>query len=634
MKLASLLCGALPRLVTRLGTLFTCALLAASCGGIGEGSSPNSSGNNPPNMACSSDCGTVFVAITDADGDFLSYTVDVVSLKLERANGTTVETLPASTRIDFAQYVDLTEFLTAATVPNGNYVAATLRLDYSSAEITVEQNGAPVAAKAVDDNGAPLAVVDVKVTLDNRHHLVVAPGRPSLFTLDFNLAATNAVDLTTSPATVIVTPALVASLELVDQKDLRVRGPLVDVDTASGTYVVDVRPFHGRSERFGRVEVHTDSATAFEVNGTSYSGSAGLDAMDAAGPGIATVALGTLTTATREFHATQVFAGTSVPGAGIDTVMGEVLARSGDELTVRGGTVVRNSDGARFARGRVKVLLGPDTKVVKGGSSPATVVDTDAISVGQHILAFGAATPVSSTQMSGDWTLDATAGRVRMNPTPIYGFVKSTSEGGVTLQLDSIGGRRVSAFDFTGTGMAPEQDADPANYEVATGALDLSGLHEGEPAKFIGFPTPFGAAPPDFDARTLVDFPRMGATLSMSWGRQGTLAPFSSQEEGSLVLNLDNEDIGRLHFMRIGPRWVDITTLPASPSIVPPEDGRSAYLVVLRDGSKAFHEFGDFVEELGKQLDGSKAMVAFTATGGYDGHNNVFTARSIVAVLK
>ena len=36
-----------------------------------------------------------------------------------------VETLPATTRIDFAQYVDLTEFFTAATIPNGDYVAAT-----------------------------------------------------------------------------------------------------------------------------------------------------------------------------------------------------------------------------------------------------------------------------------------------------------------------------------------------------------------------------------------------------------------------------------------------------------------------------------------------------------------------------
>ncbi len=450
--------------------VFSCALALTACGGGGGGG-----GNAPPAASapqassCSSDCGTVFVAITDADGDFLSYTVDVVSLKLKRANGAMVETLPATTRIDFAQYVDLTEFFTAATIPNGAYVAGTLRLDFTNADISVEKDGVPVAARAVDAAGNALGVVDVNVTLDNRHHLVVAPGRPSLFTLDFNLAATNDVDLATTPATVTVTPAFVASLELVEQKDLRVRGPLVSVDTAAGTYVVDVRPFNMRNMRFGQVTVHTDADTAFEVDGTDYTGSAGLAALSAAGAGTVTAAFGTLTTATRQFDAQTVRAGTSVSGAGIDTVTGQVLSRSGDVLTVRGATVNRNSDGARFARGTVLVTIGPNTKVVKGGTAPAQMSTPGAISVGQSIEAFGTATPANSAAMSGDWTLDATAGRVRMHATPIYGFVKQASTGALTVQLDSIAGRRVSAFNFAGTGASAAQDADPAELRGGNG---------------------------------------------------------------------------------------------------------------------------------------------------------------------
>src|SRR5262249_56280342 len=60
------------------------------------------------------------------------------------------------------------------------------------------------------------------------------------------------------------------------------------------------------------------------------------------------------------------------------------------------------------------------------------------ISVGQSIEAFGTATPVSSSAMAGDWTIDASAGRVRMRETPIYGFVKQGANGSLTLQLDSI----------------------------------------------------------------------------------------------------------------------------------------------------------------------------------------------------
>ena len=613
------------------GCAVTLALVLAACGG--GGSSPPAASNGPPPSSCA-DCGTTIIAITDADGDFLSYTVDVTSLKLKKANGSTVETLPATTRIDFAQLVDLTEFFTAATIPNGDYVAATLRLDYSNADISVEQNGAPVAAHAVDASGNPLGTVDVTVTLDNRHHLVVAPGRPSLFTLDFNLAATNAVDLTTTPATVTVTPALVASLDLVDQKDLRVRGPLVSVDKTAGTYVVDLRPFHMRSQRYGEVTVHTDANTTFEVNGTNYTGAAGLDALNTAGAGTVTAAFGTLTTATHEFDATNVLGGTSVPGAGVDTVMGEVLSRTGDVLTVRGGNVIRDSDGAHFARGNVKVTIGPNTKVVKGGTSPATMGAPGDISVGQSIEAFGAATPVVSSSMSGDWTLDATAGRVRMNPTPVYGFVKSASTGALTLQLDSIAGRRVSAFNFAGTGTSTAMDADPANYEVATTGLDLSGLTTNEPAKLIGFPTPFGMAPPDFTARTLVDFPRLPAMLSLTWIPGGTPAPFASQNPAGLVLDLANPAIGRLHVLSIGPRVLNLQTMPASPNIVPPANGPTAYLIVMRDESHAFHDFADFVAELGTRLNGSTVMVTFNATGSYDGDMNVMTARSIVVVLK
>jgi hypothetical protein len=301
---------------------------------------------------------------------------------------------------------------------------------------------------------------------------------------------------------------------------------------------------------------------------------------------------------------------------------------------VRGGNVIRNADGAHFARGTVQVTIGPNTKVVKGGTSPATMAAPGDISVGQSIEAFGAATPVVSSSMSGDWTLDATAGRVRMHPTSIYGFVKAASTGALTLQLDSIEGRRVSAFDFAGTGTSAAMDADPADYEVAATGLDVSGLSTGEPTRLIGFPTPYGLAPPDFSARTLMDFPRLPAMLSLTWIPGGTTAPFSSQDATGLVLDLTNAAIGRLHVLTVGPRVLNLQTMPASPTIVPPAAGPSAYLIVMRSESHAFHDFADFVAELGTRLDGATAMVTFNATGNYDGASNTLTARSITVILK
>ena len=169
---------------------------------------------------------------------------------------------------------------------------------------------------------------------------------------------------------------------------------------------------------------------------------------------------------------------------------------------------------------------------------------------------------------------------------------------------------------------------------MATGSLDLSGLRVGEPTKLIGFPTAFGMAPPDFDARTLVDFPRLPALLSLSFGAAGTTAPFSSQEVTGLVVNLSNPAIGRQHVLTVGPRVLDLLTLPASPIIAPPGDGPTAYLIVMQGESRAFHDFSDFVADLGTRLNGTTAMVSMTASGSYDGDSNRFTARSIVVVLK
>jgi len=63
-------------------------MLAASfiLTGCGGGGSESQSGN-----------GEVVISLTDAAGDFATYTVDVVSIKLTRADGTEVETLPLLT---------------------------------------------------------------------------------------------------------------------------------------------------------------------------------------------------------------------------------------------------------------------------------------------------------------------------------------------------------------------------------------------------------------------------------------------------------------------------------------------------------------------------------------------------------
>ena len=118
--------------------LLLAALILAACGG---GASTTANTDPTPTASCDpSD--TVLIGFTDADGDFLNYAVDVLSLTLETANGRTVEVLPRDTRVNFTDYVDLTELVSAVTVPPATYVSGTIAIDYSNAEVFVEAEGA------------------------------------------------------------------------------------------------------------------------------------------------------------------------------------------------------------------------------------------------------------------------------------------------------------------------------------------------------------------------------------------------------------------------------------------------------------------------------------------------------------
>ena len=598
---------------------FMALLIAvAGCGG-GGGESESAS---TPQSCNAANCGTVYVGITDADGDFLSYTVDVVSLTLTKANGAVVETLPVSTRVDFAQLIDLTEFVTAATVPNGAYVEGRIRLDYSAAEVTVEVGGEPRAATVVDENGQPLGEVDLAIRLDNRNHVVVSPGRPAFLQLDFDLAASHTVDVTTTPVTAVAEPFIVATVEPIDEKELRVRGPLVSVDTAASSYVIDVRPFHHLTARLGQLTVKTTADTAFEIDGEPFTGATGLAALAQEAAGTPTVAFGSLTLASREFTAERVHAGTSVPGPRFDVLWGNVISRDGDTLTVRGATLIRRSGSFAFVRDDVTLLVGPDTLVTRDGQG-STDLTEDAISVGQRIHAFG---EVSET--NGELTLNAEQGRVRLHLTHLSGTVVTANPGTLTLDLASIDGRRPEIFDFSGTGTAPATDADPENYEIATGALDLNRLISGSPARVFGFVTPFGVAPPDFEGRTVVDFQEVRAILGLGWGPEGTSAPFLSLNADGLVIDNDNANIGLRHFIAIGPLLIDITALPTPPTITPAA-GYGLYAIGEPRRVEVFSDFAAFAERLSEKLAAGSKAVTLTADGAFDAGSSTLTARHV-----
>jgi len=594
------------------------ALALAGCGGSGGSSDSPQTPNTP-----TASTGTLLISLTDADGVFVSYSVDVLSVTLQRRGGGTVEVLPASTRIDFAQLTDLSDLLSVATLAPGDIVGGKIRLDYGNAEIFVEQNGQVVRANAVGANGAALGVVELDVQLAERDHLVVTRGRAALLALDFDLAASNEVDLTRSPPVVTARPYVVAEVTPVTDKELRLRGALVSTDTQAGTYTVDVRPWFRPDGNHGAMTIHTTSSTTFEIDGIMATGSAGLAALASKPAGTMTVAFGTLASQDRRFTAEIVHAGDSVSGEGIDAIHGNIVSRNGTQLTVKGAYAVRRDHAAHLRR-TVIVNVGPNTKVLKTGT-PGAVLDAAALSVGQNIVAFGSITePASDTTPA---TFDATSGRVRMLPTHLHGSVNGVLPGQMNLNLRAIDRLGIDLFDFTGTGVTQTQDANPTDYEVATATLPLASVTVGQPATVLGHVRPFSSAPADFEGRTVVDHRALPTMLGIGWGETGTNAPFLSMGSTGLVLDIDNSSIGARHALIIGRQVIDLTTL-ATPPTIAPTTGRALYGISVGRDVRLFSSFTEFSNAVTAQLALGNA-IGLVALGTWDEGSSTLRAHHV-----
>jgi hypothetical protein len=617
-------------------------LLLAACGGGMGGSmgstaaatSGSTTGGTATATSCSAmSCGASMVTMTDAKGDFLSYIVNVTSLQLQTAAGASVETLPVTTKVDFAKLVDLTEVISAGQIPAAEYVSATLTLNYTGANITADDGtGKAVALNPVDANGAALTgPVTVSIKLDNANHLVITPGRTGRLAFDFNLAASNTVNL--AAATVTVSPTLVATVTPADTKQVRVRGQLVNASATANDFVLNVQPFYSESMTVGQVTVAVAPTTTYQINGTAYVGMAGITALAALPANTMVAALGSLQTGTQTLTAQAVLAGTSLQNPAKDQISGTVIARSANSLTVRGATY-RGQDGDfDFEHQDVTVTVGANTAVTEEGVMGTFTIAN--ISVGQHIDAFGMLSSTSGTAASTK-TLDATAGQVRLDLTPAWGVVTNLATGSATVNLQSLDGMPVSAFTFAGTGTSAATDAKPTAYVINTGSLNQAGLTMNAPARVFGFVTPFGMAPPDFTAQTLVNFSAVPQALVVDWAQKGTTMAFMGLTATSTSLQLDLAGVGNLHFIQIGPETLDLTTLATAPTIVPDTAATTDVFTIGHRGkykTENFNTFAAFVAALTTDLTPTSTVVAVAATGQFNSTSNTFTATRIVVLI-
>lgn len=574
--------------------------------------------------------GTLVIGLTDGEGDFSRYEVDVVELTLTKQNGAVVNVLPVRTRVDFSQYVDMTEFLTAATVPTGRYVKATLKLDYQNAEIWAENAwGDSIRVTQIEDeDGLPITELEVSVHLEGRNSLFIFPGIPAHLTLDFNLAATNHVDFS-NPANPFLTvkPCLLADVNLENPKIHRLRGPLKQVNVAERTFRLIIRPFihllAGGDERFGTLKVVTDAETYYEINGIPHKGVQGLEMLDQQQILTAVVVIGDLNIVSRQFEARQVYSGSSVPGGDLDVVTGNVVSRSGNQITVRGATLIR-AQGSVVFNDEVFIQIGDNTTVTRQLSiDPFGIND---ISVGQRIMVFG------EINEAGETLLDATEGYVRMLLTSLKGVVVSVN-GSVIVNLNAIDGRNPDMFDFTGTGIDGDNDADPTNYDIDPGVLDTSGLAAGTPVRIRGFVTPFGhpADQADFEANTIINVAEVKGLMIVNWDPPASDAIAKLSRSG-IELNLDG--VGHFHHIIRAGVAIDLAQLSQTPFIEPEGNGSRLFQIVQDHRRQFFFSFEGFAEELAERLDNNADVNHIIAVGYFDDASVILESNFIIVGFK
>lgn len=609
--------------------------------------------------------GTAVVTLTSTPStdNFLAYRVGLTSVQLQGSSGSSgLKILPAGTTVDFVNLLNFSEVLGAVGVAKGSYTSAVMTLDYTNSQIVYDDGSLEgVALTPLNASGAPAGQISVTATLDTTTPFKIALKQSAALAIVFDLGASNLVNLTNK--TVTVTPLVGASANPIDGKQVRIRGPIKGVNATNLSFTSGVEPFDADVLSQGTLSVTQSDLTTYEINGQPSTGSAGFSGLSSVGSNALAVSYGTLsatdtitdTTAAATsasnvtFNATQVLAGSSVQAAGVDRVTGVVTSRSGNVLSVEAATLVGADGSDTFIPGATLITVGPNTVITAFGQTAADFFTAQQISVGAVIDAFGTAT----TGNSGTASLDATAGRVRVDLTTVSALVTAPNTNGVIeVNLGFLGGRSISAFDFVGSGAAPAQ------FSVGVTALDVTNIGVGAPVQFSGFTSAFGAAPPNFTATapavavdpttgilesttddvtetSLPDPTIVPAQLVMDWG-SGTAAPFITFNSTSIDLDVHNANIGTRHKIQVGPQFIDVTGLSQDP-MISPNSSSSAQLFsighAVSSTVESFNTYAAFITQLQTELNGTVLATALSATGNYTSSTFAFTATSIALFL-
>jgi hypothetical protein len=537
--------------------------------------------------------GIAWTQRTVEPGDFTTYIVTIDSVTLNGIHVGEITALATPEIVDLTQLNNFSELYAAASIPNDTYTSAIITLDYtpvvdggSSVIGVMGANGVPQQANVVAPGGQPMTTVSVTVNFDPIHPMVItgtfASTSAERLAIDFDLAASNTIDRSTNPATVVVRPFLTVGIQPSDAKLTRVRGPLINSSVGAvagsnigstipaptpapgdvGTYSVFVRPFFDEVDSLGSLSLFNSAKTKYTINGTAYVGVAGINALQQLSAGTTmTIAYATFTpdinplpspaAAGGTYFPVYVLGGSTAEDIFTEGLSGYVVARNGNTVMLRNWTLFINDDELFVNQvdpavipptttADATVLLGPNTTVTVDNSS--SILKSDAVSVGQYVSARGVLQPLTGlTTLDSTGNTSTNTGSVRILNSQAFGSLVSSANGSLVMNVQNINGWPASVFDFTGNGASATPSA--AAFAVNTGSLALPitsagvPVAAGDPLWVNGIMSAFGSAPPDFNATAV----NSEASVQVAGGYGTTPAPGNSAAPGNLVCGVGSQ---------------------------------------------------------------------------------------------
>jgi hypothetical protein len=383
------------------------------------------------------------------------------------------------------------------------------------------------------------------------------------------------------------------------------------------------------------------------------------------------------------FNLQYVVAGSTLEDIYTNGISGDVIARNGNTLTLRGATIIFTTDDTfGYEVADCNVLLGAGTLVTADNNPLLKNLTPSSIAVGDHITARGNYKPAPAGQTCGAALfdegvyLDSTGvsaqntGSVRLQQAESFGTLVSSAAGSLVMDLTSIDYWPVAVYNFAGNGATTPV---PAAFSVNTEGLTLpAGTAPGDPIWLSGYASYFGEAPPDYLSFALNNelsvqtaggslggavptTPGSGgcgvgsqvcdpAVLSVNWAA-GTTTPFTSITDQSFIIDLANTQIVTAT-IQIGSETILMSSLPSSPQVVPttvastatfapryswgnPVTSSTTETVTSTTNLKISSVFSDFVSGVATTLSTTEPAQQLVARGIYDRATNTFTATAV-----